>query len=68
MPTADPTAVAALLAHFGTALLATRDADGHLRCRPMAMRHAVRGRGDLVRHLTRQRQVSATWSTTPAAR
>jgi general stress protein 26 len=43
MPTADPSAVAALLAPFRTALLATRGEDGHLRCRPMAMRHAVRG-------------------------
>jgi general stress protein 26 len=43
MSTADPTAVAALLAQCGTALLATRGADGHLRCRPMAMRHAIRG-------------------------
>ncbi len=40
---ADPGAIAALLAPFPTALLATRGEDGHLRCRPMAMRHAVRG-------------------------
>lgn len=43
MPSADPGAIAALLAPFPTALLATRDEDGRLRCRPMAMRHAVRG-------------------------
>lgn len=34
---------AALLAEYETALLTTRGADGHLRCRPMAMRQAVRG-------------------------
>ncbi len=39
----DPQATAALLARFRTALLATRGEDGHLRCRPMAMRHEVRG-------------------------
>ncbi|HET6439807.1 MAG TPA: pyridoxamine 5'-phosphate oxidase family protein [Anaeromyxobacter sp.] len=43
MPTADPGAIAAALAPFRTALLATRGEDGHLRCRPMAMRHALRG-------------------------
>lgn len=43
MPIADPSAIAALLAQFKTALLATRGEDGHLRCRPMAMRHTVRG-------------------------
>jgi general stress protein 26 len=43
MATADPGAIASLLASFRTALLATRGEDGHLRCRPMAMRHAVRG-------------------------
>jgi len=41
--TADPSAIAALLAQFKTALLATHGEDGLLRCRPMAMRHAVRG-------------------------
>jgi len=40
---ADPGAIAQLLAPFRTALLATQGEDGHLRCRPMAMRHAVRG-------------------------
>ena len=40
---ADPSAIATLLARFRTALLATRSAEGHLRCRPMAMRHEVRG-------------------------
>ncbi len=39
----DPSAIAAALAPFRTALLATRGEDGHLRCRPMAMRHALRG-------------------------
>jgi len=39
----DPAAIAAALAPFRTALLATRGEDGRLRCRPMAMRHAVRG-------------------------
>jgi general stress protein 26 len=39
----DPAAIAAALAPFRTALLATRGADGHLRCRPMAMRQALRG-------------------------
>lgn len=39
----DPRAIAGLLAGFRTALLATRGEDGHLRCRPMAMRHEVRG-------------------------
>lgn len=39
----DPAAIAAALAPFRTALLATRGEDGHLRCRPMAMRHALRG-------------------------
>ncbi len=44
MPTpTDPGAIATLLAPFRTALLATRGEDGQLRCRPMAMRHAVRG-------------------------
>ncbi len=44
MPThADPGAIAGLLAPFRTALLTTRGEDGNLRCRPMAMRHAVRG-------------------------
>jgi general stress protein 26 len=40
---ADPVVIAGLLARFRTALLATRGEDGHLRCRPMAMRHEVRG-------------------------
>ena len=54
MPTpADPGTIAKLLAPFRTALLATRGEDGHLRCRPMAMRHAVRGEEILVRHRTR---------------
>ena len=39
----DPRTVAAMLARFRTALLATRGEDGHLRCRPMAMRQKVRG-------------------------
>ena len=39
----DPAAIAAALAPFRTALLATRGEDGQLRCRPMAMRHALRG-------------------------
>ena len=39
----DPRTIAALLAGFRTALLATRGEDGHLRCRPMAMRHELRG-------------------------
>jgi general stress protein 26 len=39
----DPRTTAALLAPFRTALLATRGEDGHLRCRPMAMRQALRG-------------------------
>ncbi len=43
MPAADPGAVATLLAPFRTALLATQGEDGLLRCRPMAMRHAIRG-------------------------
>ncbi len=43
MPSTDPGAIATLLAPFRTALLTTRGEDGHLRCRPMAMRHAVRG-------------------------
>jgi general stress protein 26 len=34
---------AALLAAFRTALLTTRGPDGHLHCRPMAMRQQVRG-------------------------
>lgn len=34
---------AALLAAYRTALLTTRGADGHLHCRPMAMRQQVRG-------------------------
>ncbi len=34
---------ATLLAAYRTALLTTRGADGHLHCRPMAMRHQVRG-------------------------
>ncbi len=41
--TADPGVIAGLLAPFPTALLATRGEDGYLRCRPMAMRSAVRG-------------------------
>ncbi len=32
-----------LLSAYRTALLTTRGADGHLHCRPMAMRHQVRG-------------------------
>jgi general stress protein 26 len=43
MASADPAAIAAALAPFRTALLATRGADGRLRCRPMAMRHTLRG-------------------------
>ncbi len=43
MAGADPSLIAAALAPFRTALLATRGPDGHLRCRPMAMRHALRG-------------------------
>ena len=39
----DPRTIAALLAGFRTALLATRGEDGNLRCRPMAMRHEIRG-------------------------
>lgn len=39
----DPRTIAALLAGFRTALLATRGDDGNLRCRPMAMRHEIRG-------------------------
>jgi general stress protein 26 len=39
----DPSAIATLLAPFRTALLVTRGDDGHLRCRPMSMRHEVRG-------------------------
>jgi general stress protein 26 len=39
----DPAVIAPLLATFRTALLATRGEDGSLRCRPMAMRHEVRG-------------------------
>jgi general stress protein 26 len=34
---------AALLAAFRTALLTTRGPDGHLHCRPMAMRQQIRG-------------------------
>ncbi len=34
---------AALLAAYRTALLTTRGDDGHLHCRPMAMRQQVRG-------------------------
>ncbi len=44
MPTSkDPGVIAAALAPFRTAILATRAEDGQLRCRPMAMRHAIRG-------------------------
>lgn len=43
MTAPDPAAIAAAIAPFPTALLATRGEDGHLRCRPMAMRHALRG-------------------------
>jgi general stress protein 26 len=44
MPTPkDPSAIAEALAPFRTAILATRAEDGQLRCRPMAMRHALRG-------------------------
>jgi general stress protein 26 len=39
----DPDTIARLLAEFRTAVLATRGEDGHLHCRPMAMRHEVRG-------------------------
>ncbi|WP_242394936.1 pyridoxamine 5'-phosphate oxidase family protein [Anaeromyxobacter oryzisoli] len=39
----DPRTIPELLAPFRTALLATRGEDGHLRCRPMAMRQTVRG-------------------------
>jgi general stress protein 26 len=34
---------ASLLAEYRTALLTTRGEDGHLHCRPMAMRQQVRG-------------------------
>jgi general stress protein 26 len=40
---ADPGVIAAALAPFRTALLATCAKDGTLRCRPMSMRHAIRG-------------------------
>ncbi|HTN53147.1 MAG TPA: pyridoxamine 5'-phosphate oxidase family protein [Anaeromyxobacter sp.] len=43
MPEDPHRAIATLLSGFRTALLATRGEDGHLRCRPMAMRHEVRG-------------------------
>jgi len=39
----DPRDYAALLGAYRTALLTTRGADGHLHCRPMAMRQQVRG-------------------------
>jgi len=39
----DPGAIATLLAPFRTALLVTRGEDGTLHCRPMSMRHEVRG-------------------------
>jgi general stress protein 26 len=39
----DPHDLAALLGSYRIALLTTRGADGHLRCRPMAMRQKVRG-------------------------
>lgn len=39
----DPPDLAALLGAYRVALLTTRGADGHLRCRPMAMRQRVRG-------------------------
>ncbi len=39
----DPHDYAALLSAYRTALLTTRGADGHLHCRPMAMRQQVRG-------------------------
>lgn len=42
-PMTDDRDYATLLAGFDTALLTTRGADGHLRCRPMAMRQQVRG-------------------------
>ena len=42
MPDA-PRDLATLLAAYRVALLITRGADGHLRCRPMAMRQRVRG-------------------------
>jgi len=43
MRTDDPSAIAAALAPFRTAILTTRGEDGQLRSRPMAMRHALRG-------------------------
>jgi general stress protein 26 len=39
----DPGVIATALAPFRTAILATRGDGGHLRARPMAMRHALRG-------------------------
>ncbi|MGC3996650.1 MAG: pyridoxamine 5'-phosphate oxidase family protein [Anaeromyxobacter sp.] len=42
MPT-DPGALGPLLSRFRTALLVTCAEGGPLRCRPMAMRHEVRG-------------------------
>jgi general stress protein 26 len=39
----DPRDLATLLGAYRVALLVTRGADGHLRCRPMAMRQKVRG-------------------------
>ncbi|HET8539499.1 MAG TPA: pyridoxamine 5'-phosphate oxidase family protein [Anaeromyxobacter sp.] len=38
-----PRDLATLLGAYRIALLTTRGADGHLRCRPMAMRQKVRG-------------------------
>ncbi len=38
----DPRDLATLLGAYRVALLITRGADGHLRCRPMAMRQKVR--------------------------
>ncbi len=39
----DPRDLATLLGAYRIALLTTRSAEGHLRCRPMAMRQKVRG-------------------------
>ncbi|HEX9049478.1 MAG TPA: pyridoxamine 5'-phosphate oxidase family protein [Anaeromyxobacter sp.] len=39
----DPRDLATLLGAYRIALLTTRGAEGHLRCRPMAMRQKVRG-------------------------
>ncbi len=53
----DPPDLATLLGAYRIALLITRGVDGHLHCRPMAMRQKIRGEEILVRERARLEEV-----------